>query len=191
MPLRDTASSLVADQGPAAVDPACLAVGPDDPERHVQPVLSLARQPSLPRRPHVIPVFRMDRLDPGLRVALEIAKRTPQICSYLGLMIKHFPGRERLDPEHLRHRLGHQPEALLALVHRLLGAPPTRAEFGEQQAEGDEDGEGQHMLRRHMRTNPPGGTNHRSSCTQISEASKPGPRPPYQALRITAASGSW
>ena len=36
-----------------------------------------------------------------------------------------------------------------------------------------------------------GGTNqYAAPVMQISEANKPGPRPPYQALRITAASGS-
>jgi hypothetical protein len=37
-----------------------------------------------------------------------------------------------------------------------------------------------------------GGTNkYQTPITQMSEANHPGPRPPYQALRITAASGSW
>ena len=37
-----------------------------------------------------------------------------------------------------------------------------------------------------------GGTNqYKIPVAQISEANKPGPRPPYQALRTTAASGSW
>ena len=48
------------------------------------------------------------------------------------------------------------------------------------------------MLRRHVTNESTGGTNQYSTpVMQISEANKPGPRPPYQALRITAASGSW
>jgi hypothetical protein len=37
-----------------------------------------------------------------------------------------------------------------------------------------------------------GGTNqYELPVMSISEANNPGPRPPYQALRTTAASGSW
>jgi hypothetical protein len=52
-------------------------------------------------------------------------------------------------PVHVERELHESAEALVARAKRVLGAPPSRAEFAEQQAETDEDREGQHMIRRY------------------------------------------
>ena len=94
-------------------------------------------------------------------------------------------------PVHVKRELHESAEALLARPLRVLDPPAPRAEFGQEQAENDEDRDGQHMVRRRSERIHRGDEPVGSSTMQISELSKPGPRPPYQALRITAAIGSW
>ena len=117
-------SPRVADQGAAAVDPACLAVGPDDAERHVEPLVAFARQPASPRGSHVVPVLRMDSLDPGFRVVLHIAERASPDLLVPRAHVQHAPRRDRLGPDDFRDGLGHEPETPLAFLERALDAPP-------------------------------------------------------------------
>ena len=86
---------------------------------------------------------------------------------------------------------------LRKLEHRLsraqlsLDALAPRTELDEQQAQSDEDGEREPMGRRQFeRILPEGGTNKGFLLRRSADASRPGPRPPYQALRTTAAMGS-
>src|SRR6185436_9760818 len=100
--------------GAATVDPACFAVGPDDRECQVEPLVAFARQPSSPRGSHVVPVLRMDSLDPGFRVALHIAERTSPNLLVPGAHIQHEPWHDRFGPDDFRDGLGHEPETPLA-----------------------------------------------------------------------------
>ena len=73
-------------------------------------------------------------------------------CRCLDEPLRDFPAREAVLGVGLRVHVEREPhdsaEALLARTQCVLGAPPSRAEFAEQQAETEEDREGQHMIRR-------------------------------------------
>ena len=51
---------------------------------------------------------------------------------------------------HIEGELHERAEALLAHPERVRGTPAPRTEFGEEQAERDEDEEAQRIIRRHL-----------------------------------------
>ena len=97
----------------------------------------------------------------------------PAPSLFVGLEVRNFPsrladlraGRRRVSepvpellagktvlriglPVHVEGELHESAEALSARAKRVLGAPSSRGELAEQQAQTDEDREGQHMIRR-------------------------------------------
>ena len=53
-------------------------------------------------------------------------------------------------PVHVEGELHESAEALLARAERVLGTPAPRTELAEQQAQRDEDGKAQRMIRRQL-----------------------------------------
>ena len=141
-------SMRVADQRPSAVDEAGFAVGPGDAERRIEAVISLARQPALVGVAHPAPVFRMNRLHPRLRVALEVSDRTTPDLFVPRAHVQQLARLDGFEPEHLRDRLGHRPEPVIALLQRALDAPTGRAELHEERAQADEEAEAEQIVRR-------------------------------------------
>src|SRR2546427_12068588 len=88
-------------QGPATVDPPGPTIRTYDPELHVE--TSLAGQPPHVGGNHMAPVFRMDRLEPEIGVAIEIAHRTAPDLLVPRADVQRSPRLDRLDPEDLRN----------------------------------------------------------------------------------------
>src|SRR5262249_47931872 len=120
------------------VDPADLAVRPNDSVFHVVFAAGLALHPACEQRSNPRLIVGMDGVLPGVDARVELCERATPHPRMSGIDEDHARGRDIADPEHLLHAVGEETEDLFAGAQGLLG--PLEV--------GDVDGKAKHGRQR-------------------------------------------